>query len=427
MGLTISGMLKKIKGGVTAARGFLAASVSCGIKESAGDKKDLCLIYSVEPHKTTSAAVFTTNRVKAAPVQVSTLHLRGGNVRAIIANSGNANACTGVAGIESAKAMAGQAAKSLGLRRRQVLVCSTGIIGLPLPEEKILPRISDLVSGLSSTGSDGAAKAIMTSDTKEKSAAFSFQVGMEKSATEVRVGAIGKGAGMICPNMATMLCFVTTDAKISETLLKDMVHEATDESFNRITVDGDMSTNDTVMVIANGASGAPALRKGSKDAKMFQTALTRVMHSIAKKIVKDGERVSKFVEIRVEGAASHRDARKVAEAVAGSTLVKCSWNGSDPNWGRVIHSVGYSGARIREELIDIYFDGKAACRNGLVSDTPITALESVTQKKSFTVTIDLNQGKSSYWVYTSDFSPEYVDFNRFEYAISKQKTSTAKK
>lgn len=411
--------MKKIKGGVCAPKGFVSAAASCGIKEKGAKRLDLALIYSPTP--TVGAAVFTKNKVKAAPVQLSIKALRKSAPRAIIANSGNANACTGVAGIESAKAMAACAAKSLGLRRRQVLVCSTGIIGSPLPDEKILPRIAELASGLSSAGSDEAAEAIMTSDTRPKSVAFSFQTAGGKEAAEIRVGAIGKGAGMICPNMATMLCFVTTDAKISEALLKEMVHEATDESFNRITVDGDMSTNDTVMVIANGASGAPALRKGSKDAKLFQAALTRVMHNIAKKIVKDGERVSKFVEIRVEGAASHRDARKVAEAVAGSTLVKCSWNGSDPNWGRVIHAVGYSGARIREELIDIYFDGKAACRNGLVSDTPISALENVTQKKNFTVTIDLNQGKSSYWVYTSDFSPEYVDFNRLEYAISKHK------
>jgi len=411
----------KIKGGVTAPQGFEAAALSCRIKESAGDKKDLCLIRSVDSAgKTSSAAVFTTNRVKAAPVHVSHNHLRGGDIRAIIANSGNANACTGVAGIEAAKAMAQEAASHLGLRRRQVLVGSTGIIGVPLPEEKIIPQIKTLVSKLSSKGSKAAAEAIMTSDTKPKSTAVSLSHG-GRGSKEIRLGAIGKGAGMICPNMATMLCFVTTDAKVSQGLLKEMVHTAVEQSFNRITVDGDMSTNDTVMVIANGASKTPSLRKGSKEAKLFQEALSYLMRGIAKKIVRDGERVTKFVEVQVKGAASRNDARKVAEAVANSTLVKCSWNGNDPNWGRIIHAVGYSGARMREELIDIYFEGKVATRNGLASDTPISQLQRAVEKNEFTVTIDLNQGQADYLVYSSDFSPEYVDFNRHEYVVARQK------
>ena len=232
---------------------------------------------------------------------------------------------------------------------------------------------------------------------------------------------------MIRPNMATMLAFITSDARIDESTLRRITSAAVDASFNRISIDGDTSTNDTVFVIANGTAGNRKISNGSPAAKAFETGLTKLMKGLAKMLVKDGERVTKFIEIEVKGARTLRDARLVAEAVANSQLVKCSWNGSDPNWGRVIHAVGYSGAPIREELVDIYFDGVAATCNGLATETPLKTLEQVAAKKEFTVTIDLNLGEAGHTVYTSDLSPEYVLYNREEYALAKADAGRAAK
>ena len=303
------------------------------------------------------------------------------------------------------------AAEKLGLKMRQVLVGSTGIIGMTMPIERITSKIGLLIEGLTDDGSDKAAAAIMTSDTKPKTFAIDVPCGNGS----FRIGGIAKGAGMICPNMATMLCFITTDAKISKAELQKAVRHSTDHSFNRITIDGDTSTNDTVIVMANGQADAPAIKRGSEEAELFRCALHKVMLELAKMIVFDGERVTKFVEIRVRNARTHDDARRVAEAVAKSTLVKCSWHGSDPNWGRVIHAVGYSGARIREELVDIYFGGLLAAKGGLVTQTPMAEMEKVVREPRFHVTIDLNLGTANYVVYTSDLSEEYVDFNASEY------------
>ncbi len=401
-----------IAGGVTAPRGFRAGALSCGIKNPEVKRLDLALIVSDFPSHT--EAVFTTNRVKAACVRVSAQHLKEPDIRAIIANSGNANACTGPRGIQDAKAMTRSAAEALHLRTRQVLVCSTGIIGMPMPIERILPQVAPLADQLHAEGSDDAARAIMTSDTRPKSFAIEVPCGSGR----FRIGGIAKGAGMICPNMATMLCFITTDARVARDEIKRAVRHAVDLSFNRITVDGDTSTNDTVIVISNGQSDAPLIRSGSEESRIFRSALHKVMLELAKMIVSDGERVTKFVEIRVRNARTQADARKVAEAVGKSLLVKCSFNGSDPNWGRVIHAVGYSGARIREEMIDIYFGGLIACKGGLSTGTPIGELEKVVQEPRFTVTIDLNLGSADYVVYTSDLSKDYVDFNASEYSAA---------
>lgn len=401
----------EIPGGVTAPAGFLANAVECGIKDPAKLRLDLGLIYSEVPAVT--AGTFTTNQVKAAPVRVCQKHLRSNDIRAVIVNSGNANACTGPRGIQDAQNMAASVASALSLKPQQILIGSTGIIGLPMPMDRILPRVPALAKGLSRSKNEALARSIMTSDTKPKMLALEVALGSKK----IRLGAVAKGAGMICPNMGTMLCYVTTDANIGLADLKRATYVAVDRSFNRISIDGDTSTNDTVIVMANGASGQRKLQAGSPTMHLFTEALDFLMLEMAKKIVRDGERVTKFVQVHVLGAANQVDARKVAETVANSLLVKCSWNGSDPNWGRIMHAIGYSGAKIREHDIDIFFNGIAAARNGLVSDTSIEKLREVAAKPEFCVCIDLNIARADYTVYTSDISQEYVDFNTAEYAV----------
>lgn len=404
----------RIKGGIGAPLGFLTSAVGCGIKNPDVARLDLALIHSERP--CTSAGTFTTNRVKAAPVRVSQANLRKGELRAIIANSGNANACTGVQGIRDANAMCAAVAKPLGLKRAEIGVCSTGVIGLPMPMMRIEPKYAELVAGLGPKNGADVAAAIITSDTRAKEISISFELGEHR----IRIGGCVKGAGMISPSMATMLCFITTDAQISSASLRKSVLECVEESFNRITIDGDMSTNDTVLVLANGASGMPTIRRNSPNCKQFREALKFVMLELAKAVVRDGERVTKFVTVRVEGARTYFDAKKVAEAVCKSALVKSSWNGGDPNWGRIIHAVGYSRARIREELVDIHIGGKAACIGGLQASTPMDELRAAVAKPEFGIVISLNQGTADYTMYSSDLSPEYIDFNRSEYAYWKQ-------
>lgn len=406
--------IHKIKGGLNAPKGFTTAAVSCGIKNPDSDRLDLALLVCED--SCASVGMFTTNKVKAAPVRVSQNHLRKGVLRAVIANSGNANACTGVHGIHDANAMCEAAAKGLGFKKSEIGVCSTGVIGLPMPITRIVPNIPKLIERLSSKSGNDFAKAIITSDTHEKEFSISFEIGEHK----VRIGGCVKGAGMISPSMATMLCFMTTDANVSQDCLARAVKEAVEESFNCITIDGDMSTNDTVIVIASGASGMPKARLNSKACAQFRYAFKWAMLELAKAVVRDGERVTKFVTLRVKGAKTHLDAKKVAEAVCKSALVKSSWNGGDPNWGRIIHAVGYSRARIREELIDIFIGGKAACIGGLQAQTPMEELREIVAKPEFGIDIVLNQGEATYTMYSSDLSPEYVDFNRSEYAYWKQ-------
>ena len=406
--------ITRIKGGVGAPKGFLTSATSCGIKNPDATRLDLALIHS--EHPCTSAGTFTTNRVKAAPVRVTQAHLRKGELRTIVANSGNANACTGVQGVHDANAMCDAIAKPLGLKRSEVGVCSTGVIGLPMPMMRIEPKFPELHAGLARRRGGAVANAILTSDTRAKELAFSFDLG----GTPVRIGGCVKGAGMICPSMATMLCFITTDADITRECLRKSVLECVEESFNRITIDGDMSTNDAVVVLANGASGMSPVRRNGPRCRQFRAALKHLMLELAKAVVRDGERVTRFVTVRVEGAKTYLDAKKVAEAVCKSALVKSSWNGGDPNWGRIIHAVGYSRARIREELIDIHIGGKPACLGGLQADTPMDTLRAIVAEPEFEITIDLNQGSAAYEMYSSDLSPEYVDFNRSEYAYWKQ-------
>ena len=399
----------EIPGGVTAAQGFLAGSVYCGIKAANISRPDLALIQSTE--SSVGAGTFTTNRVKAAPVRVSMAHLRGaGDIRAIIANAGNANACTGLAGLETAKRMAEAVGIALGLKPREVMVCSTGRIGVPLPIEKIEASIAELPCALSKDGSRRAAEAIMTSDTFAKELAVEFQI----DGKAVCIGGIAKGAGMIDPNMATMLCFLTTDAAIEKKQLQHALSVSVEQSFNRITVDGDMSTNDTVLMLANGMAGNKPLHHGTTAFKLFQRALDHITKHLARMIVEDGEGVTKFVEVHVNGAPNLSDARKAAEAVANSTLTKCAWFGGDPNWGRIMDALGYSGAKMREETVDIFYDGINAVKGGVPSKTPFEKLQEIVAQKKFTITIDLHLGTAEYTVFTTDLSTEYVKLNMGE-------------
>ena len=403
----------EIEGGVTAAKGFVANALSCGIKKPTATRLDLALVYSTEP--TTSAGTFTTNRVRAACVRVSQEHLRRGDIRAVIANSGNANACTGKAGIEVARTECRIVAKALGLKPQEVAVCSTGVIGLPMPMVRIEPRLPELCRDLSENKGHDVASAIITSDTREKEVAVEFAV----NGQVVRIGSCCKGAGMISPCMATMICLICTDAAVSREHLQKLVRETVGLSFNRITIDGDMSTNDTCLVMANGASGVQ-LEPGQPGWNTFCQALKHVMLEQARRIVQDGERVTKYVTVRVLGAPSAIEAKRVAEGVAKSSLVKSSWNGNDPNWGRIIHAVGYSGKRVREEKVDIDIAGLPACRGGIQTTTPSDDLRDRVQAREFEVLINLNSGEHEYTVYTTDLSPEYVDFNRSEYAYWNQ-------
>lgn len=392
--------------------GFRAAGISSGIKDSGA--KDLGIVISDFP--TVSAATFTTNRIKAAPVRLSKRHLSSGDIRAVIVNSGNANACNGRQGLNDAKLMAQSAASSLGLEPRQVFVCSTGIIGYPLPVAKVQVATPKIVEKLRISGWGDFSRSIMTSDKVNKVCAVKTLIGGK----EITITGTAKGSGMIAPNMATMLAFFVTDAAISEADLRETTKRVVNETFNCISIDGDMSTNDTVLVLANGTAKNRRPRKGSKDLKHFSEALNNVMLDLSKQLVRDGEGASKFIRIEVEGASSDLDAKKVARAVARSSLVKCSWNGSDPNWGRVIDAVGYSGARVDENKVDIYFGSLAAAVNGIVAPTPIGKLKAQVAKKEFTLRIDLNIGKGYHRVFTSDLSEEYVAYNRLEYALKIQ-------
>jgi glutamate N-acetyltransferase/amino-acid N-acetyltransferase len=279
-----------------------------------------------------------------------------------------------------------------------------------LPIGKMEATISTLPAACSETGSGAAARAIMTSDTFPKELA----VEIELDGTRVRIGGIAKGAGMINPNMATMLCFLTTDAVINKDLLERALAVSVEHSFNRITVDGDMSTNDTVLMLANRAADNRALRYGTPAFKTFQRGLDHVTKHLARMVVEDGEGVTKFVEVQVHGAATLSDARRAAEAIANSNLVKCAWFGNDPNWGRLMDAIGYSGCKLREELVDIYYNGVLGVKGGMASKTPFAKLQEIVAEKKFTVCVDLHLGSAEYTVFTTDLSVEYVKLNMGE-------------
>lgn len=398
---------KLIKGGgVTSAQGFVAAGIAAGIKPSG--KKDLAVVYSVVPAQI--GATFTTNQVKAAPVKVSFEHARNGSVRGVVINSGNANACTGVQGIKNAKDMVQATARELDCKPKEILVCSTGRIGVQLPMPKVVRGIKKAVTKLAVEGGEDAAKSIMTSDTFRKEVAVRVEIDGRK----ITIGGMAKGAGMIHPQMATMLCVITTDANIDKATLRKCTYEAVENSFNRITIDGDTSTNDTVMVLANGMAQNPLIKSYHPQLGVFQQGLMTVMRKLARMIVQDGEGISKIVEVNVKGAASNADAKLAALAVAHSALVKCSWCGEDPNWGRLMDSIGYSGARIKEEMVEIYYDGLVAVSSGEASRTPVAKLRQIVRKPAFTITIHLHIGSGEYSVLTTDLTEKYVELNKGE-------------
>lgn len=384
--------------------GFRAAGVRAGIKKR--EVKDMALIVSDAPAAV--AGVFTTNQVQAAPVKWCRAQLQGGTARAIVANSGNANACTGEAGLADAQRMAQVTAEELGVSEKDVLVCSTGHIGTRLPMNIIEPGIRKVAARLSANGGRDAAEAIMTTDIRIKHWVVKFEVDTKP----VIISGIAKGAGMIEPNMATMLAFLMTDAAVDRAALQRALTEAVNESFNRITVDGDQSTNDTVLMLANGqANNARALDESHPDWTAFMASLKEVTLQLALKIVEDGEGANKRVTIIVEGAQSDADADGAARAVANSFLVKTSWAGVYPNWGRIMDAIGYSKARVDENKVDIWYDEHHAVQDGLATDTPVAPLKAVIERPEFTIRINLNLGSGRAMVYTCEMTEEYVRIN----------------
>ena len=382
--------------------GFKAAGVASGLKKNG--QKDLGLICSRVPANV--AGVFTKNRVKAAPVLLDMELIKSGVCQAVIVNSGSANCCTGEQGMRDAEAMASLAASELGISNDLVFVASTGVIGEPLPIEKIKTAIPDLVKSLQPEGIPDLARSIMTTDTVPKMVSAQ---GIVEGKTFTVTG-VAKGAGMIRPDMATMLCFVCTDVGAAPEILKETLVKAAHRSFNRITIDGDTSTNDTVLVMANGLSGAVIRSVAQRD--IFQKVLDEIFLDLAKQLIRDGEGVTKLVEIMVRGAVSDSDAWKVADTVAHSPLVKTSFFGEDANWGRIVGAVGRADAKVDPDKIDIYFDDVQLVKAGISCGKAVEAEATKVLKKSeFVVTVDLNMGRGSDLMYTCDFSVDYVKIN----------------
>lgn len=438
---------KTVKGSVTAPLGFRASGVFCDVKRlgtgkgsNKGKKRDLGLIVS--DVSSSVAGMFTTNQICAAPVKVCLEHVKGGKAQAIVVNSGNANACTGRQGMKDTREMTALLASELGIAEKLVLVGSTGRIGVEMPMPNIRSGIRDALPLLRKTAlhADHVAEAIMTSDTRSKQIAVEFKLAGKK----VRIGGICKGAGMIHPGMsptgkrpaslplhATMLAFITTDAAVAPSVLRTFLKEAVAQSFNRTTVDGDMSTNDTVLILANGLAGNAKLvtanvssRKSSlsqarlRDVTVFQAALNHVCLELAKMIVRDGEGVHRVVTVRVNGAKNVAEADAAARVVANGALVKTSWHGGDPNWGRIIDAIGYSAATVVEEKVDIGYSRPRSkkvlwsLKKGQPTNATFKQLCVATDLKEFDLHIRLNLGKSSAIMYAADLTEDYVDFNK---------------
>lgn len=392
---------KSVKGGITAAQGYLAAGVSAGIKKHG---LDLAVLFSSRP--SSGAAVFTRNQVQAAPVLLSRKHLSKsrGNIRAVLINSGCANACTGAKGIQDAAISANSLASLLEIDASQVIVASTGVIGDFLPMERMLKGIAAAVSALASRGGDAAMRAIMTTDTREKTFALEGRI----SGKRVRIGGMAKGAGMIHPQMATMLAAVTTDAAIAPVLLQRMLKRAVERTFNCLTVDGDTSTNDMVVLLANGASGATI---DARSAPEFEKRLERVCAELAKRIARDGEGASKFVEVQVLGAGSFEDARRMAKTIAHSPLVKTAICGEELNWGRILCAAGYSGVTFNPETVELRINGIPVFRKGAPAARYRANAERAMKQKEIRITVDLARGRQAACVWTCDLTREYIDIN----------------
>ena len=399
--------MKMIEGGVTAAQGFVAGGIHCGVRKNKS-KPDLAMIYSQTP--CAAAAVYTQNLVKGAPILVTRKNIANGYARAVICNSGNANTCN-ADGEEKAQAMCDLTAQALGIDPQDVVVASTGVIGQVLPIEPIAAGIPELVKSLSAEGSSAAATAIMTTDTIPKEAAAEVETGGKT----VRLGGISKGSGMIHPNMATMLCFVTTDCAISPEMLQRAIHQVTETTFNMISIDGDTSTNDTFAILANGAAGNQEITAPGPDYDAFVEALEAVCRKLSKLMAGDGEGATKLLICQTEGAATLDAARTVAKSVICSTLFKAAMFGADANWGRVLCAIGYSGAAVDVNKIDVSFRSAKGrvdvYKNG--AGIPFSEEEAslVLGEREIEILIHLHMGQERAEAYGCDLTYDYVKIN----------------
>ena len=401
--MTIELSLNECSGGVTAARGYLAGGLYCGIRKV---KKDIAIIYTPTP--AAAAGVFTINKTQAACVLVDKIQLRNSTTcSAVVVNSGNANACTGERGLNDTWAIIEAAATSLHIPKDQVLVSSTGVIGQYLPMDKILPGIQQLSTQLTPAGNTDASEAIMTTDTFSKEAAVKFTLG----SAVVTIGGMAKGSGMIAPNMATMLAFITTDAVIDQSLLMKALQHANAKSFNRITVDGDMSTNDMALILANGEAKNSPIRDHTEEYQLFVSALEYVMIKLAKMIARDGEGATKLVEILVIGAKAEEEAAQAARSIANSNLVKTAIHGADANWGRILAAVGYSGIDFNPDLVEVAFGDVMILRKNYEIVLDEEKAKAVLSKDTVLVSVNLNQGTASARMWTCDLTKDYVHIN----------------
>jgi len=405
-----------MENGITTPRGFKAAGISCGIKKR--NKKDLALIYSEVPAR--SAALFTTNQIKAAPLKVSAEHIKDGKIQVIVINSGCANAATGKKGLKNAEEMAQATAQILGIEKENVLAASTGTIGTFLPMDKITKGIKEAKGKLNRKGGGDAAQAIMTTDTFPKEVAVELELGNRK----VIIGGMAKGAGMISPHLApynsakgeitrqaTMLSFITTDVVISGELLKKALKSSIDKSFSMITVDGEESTNDMVVILANGLAGNEEINEENEDFRKFTSGLDEVTLKLAKMIVKDGEGATKFIEVEVKNALEWEGARRMAFSIANSLLVKTAIFGEDANWGRIMAAIGNSGVEIEEEKIDIYLGDLKLTSKGCGIKYSEEEAKKILKEKEIKIIVDLNLGEKSAKIWTCDLTTEYVKIN----------------
>ena len=385
-------------------KGFKFAAVEAAVKKPG--RLDLGVIFSEVPANV--AGVFTTNKVKAAPVILGMERIKDGFCQAIVVNSGNANACTGSQGLEDARETSRLVAEGLGIPDEMVQVSSTGVIGQPLPMGRLRAAIPRLIEGLETGGLDAVSRSIMTTDTFPKLEVMKSVAG----GSSYTIAGIAKGAGMIMPNMATMLAFIVTDAAVESSWLKKVFKEANDASFNIISVDGDTSTNDTSLILANGMAGNEPIKEGTPEAEDFKILLKEVLLALARQIVKDGEGATKFVEITIKGACSTVDAKRAAMAVANSSLVKTAFFGQDANGGRILAAVGYSGAEVDADKVELFFDDVQMVENGVfVGGDAEQQGSQVLRKTEFAVTVDLKLGEGNATVYTSDLSYDYVKIN----------------
>jgi glutamate N-acetyltransferase/amino-acid N-acetyltransferase len=387
---------------VTGPAGFRAAASACGIKP---EGLDLALL--VADRSCTAAGVFTTNRAQAAPVVVSREHLAGGRARALVVNAGCANAGTGARGLADAREMAATLAGELGCPPTEVLVASTGVIGVHLPMERVRAGIASAAARLERAGGDDAARAILTTDTRAKQAGVELKLG----GGGVRIGAMAKGSGMIAPNLATLLAFFTTDAAVEAGLLRQALREAVGDSLNRISVDGDTSTNDAALILASGAASAPAIQEPGPDYDAFRHALCEVARELAGRILRDGEGVTRVAEVRVEGARHAADADRVARTVAESPLVKTALAGGDPNWGRVLAALGRAGVDVDMARVDLYLGDVWVAEGGAARDYDEAQARRAMLEDPVRIRIGLGQGRASGWIWTCDLSHGYVEIN----------------